>query len=129
MSAIFTINDTRVFAAFWEAVDDVLYSVVRDAGLVEVVSAHSWNRKVAFEIAGDEAIDRAIQWLWTIPGFEEGGTTAILVDGKPPSRSGYFGPPNDDDGDVCPTTFYVLHSAYPDGTWRGWEKCSGAAEC
>lgn len=22
-------------------------------------------------------------------------------------------------------TFYVLHSPYPNGTWRGWEKCYG----
>lgn len=21
-------------------------------------------------------------------------------------------------------TVYVLHSPYPDGTWRGWEKCA-----
>jgi len=28
--------------------------------------------------------------------------------------------------DTFPHQVFVLHSAYPDGTWRGLEKCGGA---
>jgi hypothetical protein len=29
---------------------------------------------------------------------------------------------------MYPHQVFVLHSAYPDGTWRGLEKCSGTPE-